>query len=103
MCEDRGCSTGGVFLAFILGGIVGAGVALLMSPQSGKETRGRIRDIAEDVKKKTAEYAGEVKDKLSTTVEQGRDFIEDKKSLIATAVDAGKEAYEKEKEKHSKT
>ncbi len=103
MCEDRGCSTGSVFLAFLLGGVVGAGVALLMSPQSGTETRDKIRDIAEDVKKKATEYAGEAKDKLSTTVEQGKDFVEEKKSLIATAVEAGKEAYEKEKEKHSET
>ncbi len=103
MCEDRGCSAGKVFLAFLLGGVVGAGVALLKSPQSGRETVDKIRDIAGDVRKKAAEYTGEAKDRLSTTVEQGKDFIEEKKSLIATAVEAGKEAYEKEKEKHSET
>jgi gas vesicle protein len=105
MREDSGggFSAGSIFLAFILGSIVGAGFALLMSPQSGKETRDKIKGLAEDVKKKASEYAEEVKDKLSTAAQQGKDFIEEKKSLLTTAVEAGKEAYEREKEKHSKT
>jgi len=104
MPEDRGgFSVGSIFLAFLLGGIVGAGAALLMSPQSGRETREKIKGLAGDVKKKATEYAEDVKEKLSTAVEQGKGFVEEKKSLLATAIEAGKEAYEKEKERHSKT
>jgi gas vesicle protein len=103
MNDDRGCSfSGNVFLAFIIGGIVGAGIALLTAPQSGRETREKIKGLADETRQKANEYAGQVKDKFSSAVESGKHFVEEKKSLISTAIDAGKEAYGKEKEKQSK-
>ncbi|MBI5195546.1 MAG: YtxH domain-containing protein [Nitrospirae bacterium] len=102
MSEERSCTTGNVLLAFVLGGVVGAGVALLMAPQSGRETRQKIKDLASDAKEKAADYATHIKEKVSSAVEHGKGFVEEKKSLIATAIEAGKEAYEKEKEKHAK-
>jgi len=92
MRDDNGCSTGSVFLSFLLGGIVGAGLAMLLAPQSGPETRRKIKDFAEDMK-----------DRVGSTVEKGKDIFEQKKSVIATAIDAGKEAYEKERERLSKS
>lgn len=92
MRDDNGCSTGSVFLSFLLGGIVGAGLAMLLAPQSGPETRRKIKDFAEDMK-----------DRVASTVEKGKDIFEQKKSVIATAIDAGKEAYEKERERLSKS
>jgi gas vesicle protein len=103
MNDDRGFSAGSVLLAFVLGGIVGAGIALLTAPQSGKETREKIREFADETKKKAGEYAGQVKDKFSSTIESGKHFVEEKKSLITSAIDAGKDAYAKEKEKLSKS
>ncbi len=91
MREDNGYGSGSIFLSFLLGGIVGAGLAMLLAPQSGSETRQKIREFADDVK-----------DRVTSTVEKGKDFYEQKKSVIASAVDAGKEAYEKERERHSK-
>ncbi|MBI5025236.1 MAG: YtxH domain-containing protein [Nitrospirae bacterium] len=102
MSEERGFSTGSVFLAFLIGGAVGAGLALLMAPQSGRETRQKIRELTEDVRERAADYAHQVKGKVESTVEKGRGYVDEKKSLISTAVEAGKEAYEKEKEKLSK-
>jgi len=97
MRENNGFSASSVFLAFILGGVVGAGITLLMAPQSGKETREKIKDMTDNLREKATDYAGQLKDKVSSTIEQGKEFIEDKKSLLSTAVEAGKEAYEKEK------
>jgi len=103
MNEERGCSTTGhVILAFVLGGIVGAGVALLTAPRSGRETREKIMEFTDETKQKASEYAGQVKDKLSSAVEHGKEFVSEKKSLISSAIDAGKEAYGKEKEKHTR-
>ncbi len=99
--NNDGFSASSVFLAFVLGGIVGAGVALLMAPQSGKETREKIKGIADDIKEKATGYAGQIKDKVASAVEDSKGFFEEKKSLLTTAVEAGKEAYEKEKGKHS--
>lgn len=102
MREENGYGAGAILLSFLLGGIVGAGVALLFAPQSGRETRHKIKELTEDVKEKTKEYVGEVKEKISTGLDKGKEFIEEKKSIIKTSIEAGKEAYEKEKERLSK-
>lgn len=100
--RDNGYSAGSLLLSFLLGGIVGAGLAILVAPQSGGETRRKIRDYADNVKEKTSEYAHGVQDKITSTVEEGKHLYEEKKSLVKSAVDAGKEAYEREKEKGTK-
>ncbi|MEW6001344.1 MAG: YtxH domain-containing protein [Nitrospirota bacterium] len=102
MREEGGYSTGSLFLSFLLGGIVGAGLALLLTPQSGRETRQRIRELTDEVKEKAKDYVEDVKGKVSSTFDKGKEFFEEKKSILTTAVEAGKEAYEKEKERLSK-
>jgi len=102
MSEERGFGAGSVLLAFMIGGIVGAGLALLMAPQSGKETQQKIKELTNEAKEKITDYIGGVKEKVTSTVQHGKEFVEEKKSLLATAIEAGKEAYQKEKEKHSK-
>ncbi len=100
--RDEGYSSGSMFLSFLLGGVVGAGLALLLAPQSGPETREKIRGFADDVKNKTTHYVDDTKEKVSSYVDKGKDYYEGKKTLVKSAVEAGKDAYEKEKEKLSK-
>jgi len=76
--------------------MVGAGVALLLAPQSGIETRRKIKELADDVKEKATDYAGTAKEKVASTVDLAKGLYEEKKSAVAAAVEAGKEAYEKE-------
>lgn len=99
MREECGYSTGSIFLSFLLGGIVGAGFALLFAPKSGRDTRQSIKDFAEDVRDKTKDYVEDVKGKVTGGLDKGKEFYEEKKSILTTAIEAGKEAYEKEKEK----
>ena len=47
--------------AFMAGALIGAGVALLLAPQSGTELRSSLRD-----------YASKAKDELDEATEQGR-------------------------------
>ncbi len=60
--EDNGAT---VLLSFLVGGIVGAGLALLFAPYSGRKMRGKIADMAEDVKDYAADYTKKLKDKVS--------------------------------------
>jgi len=101
--EEGHYSAGSLILGFFIGGLVGAGVALLLAPQPGTETRQKIRELAEDAKGKAVEYAEEAKGKVTSTVGKAKEIFEEKKSLVTAAVEAGKEAYEKEKEKLTKT
>ena len=102
MRDECGYGTGSIFLSFILGGVVGAGVALLLAPQSGRETRQKIRQFTEDVKDKAVDYVDEVKEKVSSSIDKGKELYEEKKTILSSAIEAGKEAYEKEKERFSK-
>lgn len=100
--KDEGYSSGSMLLSFLLGGMVGAGLALLLAPQSGEETRKKIKDFADDVKDKTTDYVGKTKEKITSYVDEGKGLYEQKKSIVKSAIDAGKEAYEREKERLSK-
>lgn len=102
MGEEKGFTASSVLLAFVVGGIVGAGLAILMAPQSGRELRQKIKEIAGEAKEKAEGYIGHVKEKVTSTMQEGKEFVEEKKSILSTAIEAGKEAYEREKEKHAK-
>jgi gas vesicle protein len=81
MSDDRGAS--GVMVAFMLGAIAGAAVALLVAPASGEETR-----------RKLGEKARESRDKASEAARQGREFLRTQRDGISTAFERGKEAFE---------
>lgn len=94
--EEDGFSAGSVLLSFLLGGMVGAGVALLMAPQSGAETRRKIREMTDEAKEKATDYVSHAREMVSSTVEKGKGIYEERKSAITAALEAGKDAYEKE-------
>lgn len=59
--EDRTIT---ILVALAVGGAVGASLALILAPQSGKRTRQQIADLAEDLK----DYANDLTDKVRTKV-----------------------------------
>ena len=100
--KDEGYSSGSMLVSFLLGGIVGAGLALLLAPQSGEDTRKKIMDFADDVKDRTTDYVDKTKDKITSYVDEGKGLYEQKKSIVKSAIEAGKEAYEREKDRLAK-
>ena len=95
MSEERGYGAGGLFVAFLAGGLIGAGLALLYAPVSGKEARKKLGDLAGDVKKKAEGLAGEVKGRVES-------LINEEKSVVKAAYEAGREAMEKERTRFAK-
>jgi gas vesicle protein len=94
--QDCGCSAGKVVCSFFIGGLIGAGVALLIAPKTGEETRRMIKELAEEVKEKAEDYIDQAKGTATAYVEKGKDFIEKEKDIITKTMEAGKEAYKKE-------
>ncbi|NPA94627.1 MAG: YtxH domain-containing protein [Thermodesulfobacteria bacterium] len=92
-------SGGSVALAFLLGSAVGAGLALLLAPKSGTETRELLKDQASVAKDEALKVADEVKEKATELIEKSKEVVESKKAVIESALEAGKEAMEKEKER----
>ena len=83
MARDDGGGAGSILLAFILGAVSGAAVALLYAPASGRETRDYLNDKAADARAKAAEAAAKGREALN----QGRD-------TLTTAIERGREAYQ---------
>lgn len=82
MARDDGGAAGTVLVAFVLGAITGAAVALLLAPTSGEETR-RI----------LAEKAKEGREKANDAARQGKEFLNRQRDTLSTAIDRGREAY----------
>jgi gas vesicle protein len=93
---NESCNSGGVFVAFLAGGLIGAGLALLYAPVSGSEARAKIGGVVEDLKKRSEGWSTDMKKKVES-------FMEEEKAIIKAAYDAGREAMEKEKAKYAKT
>jgi len=55
MSDNNGAGTGTVLLAFLVGAIAGAAVALLYAPASGRETREYLGDKAREGARKATE------------------------------------------------
>jgi gas vesicle protein len=77
--------------AFLAGTLIGAGVALLLAPQSGAATRNMLRDYAARAKDDLRERGKEAKATLDTAMERGKEAFESVK-------ERGKEAYQSGKE-----
>lgn len=73
MIEDRETRDVGMFLAgAAVGALVGAGVALLYAPHSGRRTRGKIRRRAEDLAEQAEERVEDVREDARRTAEDVR-------------------------------
>jgi gas vesicle protein len=101
MENDRGCSLGAVGLAFLTGGLAGAAVALLLAPQSGRESREQVRGYARQAEEHVHELAEKATDFMDQAMDKGHDFIQEKKMVLAEAVEAGRTAMQRERERLS--
>ena len=59
--EDKNTN---ILVSFLIGGIVGAGLALLFAPQSGKKTRKQLAEMADEAKDYATDYTKKLKEKI---------------------------------------
>jgi len=88
MSRDNHAGAGSVMLAFMMGAIAGAAVALLYAPATGEETREFLGNKAR-----------EGRDKARDAVEQGREFYQRNREGVATAIERGREAFQQARER----
>jgi gas vesicle protein len=98
--DEHGICAGTVFLSFLAGAAVGAGLSLLYAPKTGKELRGKIGELTDDAVDKIKTYATEAQEKIKSTFEESKEVIREKKAILTSAIEAGKEAMEREKDKY---
>jgi gas vesicle protein len=76
-------AAGSVLLAFILGAVSGAAIALLYAPATGRETREFL-----------GERAREGRDRASDATERSKQAINQGRDTLAHAIERGREAYQ---------
>jgi gas vesicle protein len=74
---------GTVLLAFILGAVSGAAVALLYAPGTGRETRDYLGERAREGRERAADAAG-----------RSRDIVSQGRETLTNALERGREAYQ---------
>lgn len=94
----------GAFLAgFVIGGMIGAAVALILAPQSGEETRTIIHDRSIELKDKAAEKAETARIKAEAAAAEARARADELAKLTQEkAIELkkkGQEVYQAQKSK----
>jgi gas vesicle protein len=93
-------SNGATNLGFFLAGLgIGAVLALLFAPRSGKETREYITGKAEEGREYVKAKTEDLRRQAEEAVEKGKDLVTKQKELLSAALEAGKQAYQEEKAK----
>lgn len=80
MAQDN---SGESILAFLLGGIVGGVLGVLLAPQRGEETRNQLLDWLERNREKAKHF-----------IDEEREVLAGKSHQVQAAWDAGKKAYD---------
>jgi gas vesicle protein len=83
MANDSGAGAGSILVAFVLGAVSGAALALLYAPAAGRETREYLGERAREGRARAAEAAA-----------KGREVINQGRETLATAIERGREAYQ---------
>jgi len=98
--------------AFLIGGLIGAGIALLAAPKSGRKTRLEIFRAARRTRNNAAALIEEtiddvngliddLKAKAADIANQGADLTDKAKREIMASLEDGQHALEKQKHKFS--
>jgi gas vesicle protein len=87
MASEAGPNGGTIMLAFVLGAVAGAAIALVMAPASGDEARRFL-----------GEKAREGREKAAGAARQGREFVNRQRQTVTTAIEQGRAAYEQARE-----
>ncbi len=82
MARDNGTGAGSVMLAFVVGALTGAAVALLFAPASGEETREYL-----------GKKAREGRDRARDLADEGKEFLDEQAEAVSRAVDEGLDSF----------
>ena len=98
MADERssGGDAAGYLGWFFMGALLGAAAALLLTPKTGQEARGLLREKGGDFAKRAQEYAKEAQVQAGELFEKGRELFEEQSQRLMSAFEAGKDAMREE-------
>jgi gas vesicle protein len=93
-------SAGDRITFFLIGAGIGAALAMLFAPKSGKELRHDIADAGRKTYGKGAETAHRVGERLAQGLDAIRSTADRTKGQIQDAYEAGKQSFREERDRH---
>jgi gas vesicle protein len=111
---DRNTAIADAAIAFVAGTLLGAGVALLFAPQSGRQTRRDIRQFAEktgnkveaaqlELRHSIENIIGDVSEKLQEGLDSGMDWTDSKIANLQGTLEAARKSLAGEIDKIQST
>ena len=94
--SDHRDDTAGHLGWFFLGTLIGAGVALILAPRTGKETRELLTERGSEWAKRAQETADDLRGRAGDLLEKGRDLFDEQRGRVASAFEAGRAAMKEE-------
>lgn len=85
-------SGGGFVAGFLLGGIAGAALALLLAPRTGDENAGTLRERTIELRLKAEEAAAKAREEADELLARGKVMFDEQKVRVQDAMEEGKEA-----------
>ena len=105
MSDDRD-SGGSAFMAFLLGGLTGAALALLYAPRSGRETRELLNEKMREAEERGRDLKDEARARGRALVDEASDYldrqlevVDQQRDRFTAAVEAGRQAFRQEKDR----
>ena len=83
MARDDSAGAGSILLAFLLGAVSGAALALLYAPATGRDTREFL-----------GEKARQGRDRAAEAAQKGRQVLNQGRETLNSAIERGREAYQ---------
>jgi gas vesicle protein len=81
------------FSSFMFGLGVGIALGILFAPKTGEDTRGLIKDKADEGTEYFKQRGSELRESAGSLIEKGREALGRQKENLSEAMEAGKQAY----------
>jgi gas vesicle protein len=87
------------FMYLLIGASIGASLALLFAPKTGRELRGDIADLSRKGMQRGRDAAHRVGDRVNEGVDTLRETASRQKTQLSQAIEAWKQAYREERDR----
>lgn len=95
--DEKNAMIKGIAAGTLIGGLIGAAIALLHAPKSGRELRTDIRLKTNRLLSDAEAAIEKAKAKVASTVQEAKDRMVAEETRLKEAVKAGVEAYKEER------
>jgi len=88
---------------FLFGAVLGAGIAILLTPRTGAQARELLAERGGDVARRAQDLANEAQGRAGEWLDKSRELFEEQTQRLMNAFEAGRDAMREEIRRSSST